>query len=340
MVKVGSHGMKIVIPAAGAGKRLYPHTYTKPKPMVFVAGKPIIGHILDKAIDLRPEEVIVVVGYMKEPLIAYVDANYRRKFRKITFVHQEQQLGLGHSIHVAREAIGDSPVMIALGDMIFKGGYREFAEQHRCNGECSGSIGVKEVDSPRHYGIVLADYRGRVKRLVEKPRRSKSKLGIAGVYFIEDTPALFKALDHVVRRRNGGEVQLTDALQKAVEAGADYRTFEVNSWYDCGRPESLLEVNRLLLSELKPRPKPAGSSIIIDPVSIGDNVVIESSIIGPNVSVSDDCEIRNSIIEDSIVGLHSAVRHMMLRQSILGDGVVLSGKSNSLNIGDSSTIEF
>jgi glucose-1-phosphate thymidylyltransferase len=332
--------MKIVIPAAGTGKRLYPHTYTKPKPMVFVAGKPIIGHILDKAVDMKPEEVVIVVGYMKEPLIDYVSANYRRKFRKITYVNQDEQLGLGHSIYVAREAVGDSPVMIALGDMIFKGGYKEFADLHRCNGKCSGSIGVKEIDNPRHYGIVTVDHTGRVKKLVEKPKRSTSHTGIAGVYFIEDTPSLFKALERVVCNRGDGEVQLTDALQKAVEAGADYRTFEVNSWYDCGRPESLLEVNRLLLAELKPKWKLTERSIIVDPVAIGKDVVIENSIIGPNVSISDGSKICNSFIEDSIVGFHSEVHQMMLRQSIVGDGVVLRGKANALNIGDSSTIEF
>jgi glucose-1-phosphate thymidylyltransferase len=332
--------MKIVIPAAGAGKRLYPHTYTKPKPMVFVAGKPIIGHILDKAIAMKPREVVIVVGYMKDRLIDYVSENYQRKFRKITYVSQDEQLGLGHSIYVAREAVGDSPVMIALGDMIFKGGYKEFADLHKGNGACSGSIGVKEIDNPRHYGIVTLDQECRVKNLVEKPRRSASKLGIAGVYFIEDTPALFRALEEIVQCRNGGEIQLTDALQRSVEQGADYRTFEVNSWYDCGRPASLLEVNRLLLAELKPKWKRVEKSIIIDPVSIGRDVTIENSIIGPNVSISDNSTISNSIVEDSIVGFHSEVRHMMLRQSIVGDGVVLAGKSNSLNIGDSSTIEF
>ncbi len=255
-------------------------------------------------------------------------------------MNQDEQLGLGHSIYVAREAVGDSPVMIALGDMIFKGGYKVFADLHKGNGACSGSIGVKEIDNPRHYGIVTLNGDGRVKNLVEKPKRSASKLGIAGVYFIEDTPPLFRALEEIVQHRNGGEIQLTDALQRSVEQGADYRTFEVNSWYDCGRPESLLEVNRLLLAELKPKWKLVEKSIVIDPVSIGKDVVIENSIIGPNVSISDNSTICNSIIEDSIVGFHSEVRHMMLRQSIVGDGVVLSGKSNSLNIGDSSTIEF
>ncbi|HMK46234.1 MAG TPA: sugar phosphate nucleotidyltransferase [Methanocella sp.] len=332
--------MKVVIPAAGAGKRLYPHTYTKPKPMVYVAGKPVIGHILDRAIDLRPSEVIIVVGYMKDKLIDYVDASYRRKFRKITYVSQDQQLGLGHSIYVARQEIGDHPIMIALGDMIFEGGYSNFARQHAVNGECSGSIGVKEIDNPAHYGIVYLDCDGMIKKLVEKPKKSASRLGIAGVYFIDDTPGLFRALEKVVSRRGNGEIQLTNALQKSVESGSRYRTFEVNSWYDCGRPESLLEVNRLLLSEQTARKWNPKDSIILGPVSIGVDVEIENSIVGPNVSISDGTKISSSIIEDSIIGNHAEIRKMALHSSIVGDGAILSGKSNSLNIGDSSTIEF
>lgn len=333
--------MKVVIPAAGAGKRLYPHTYTKPKPMVFVAGKPIIGHILDKMIDLAPEEVIIVVGYMKEKIIDYVDENYLDRFKKVTYVNQDHQLGLGHSIYVTREAVKDSPVLIALGDMIFKDGYSRFWEQHSCNGACSGSIGVKTIDNPEHYGIVYMNGDNTIKKLVEKPKDSTSHTGIAGVYFIEDTPALFKALDDIMKKGNGnGEIQLTDALQKAVEAGSTYRTFEVNSWYDCGRPASLLEVNRILLAEKRSSTVKLPSAIIIEPVSIGKNVTVENSIVGPNVSISDGSVIKNSIIQDSIIGINSEIKYMTLRSSIIGDGVVLAGKANALNIGDSSTIEF
>lgn len=332
--------MKVVIPAAGAGKRLYPHTYTKPKPMVFVAGKPIIGHILDKLIDLDPEEVIVVVGYMREKIVSYVNSNYLGAFKKITFVDQDQQLGLGHSIYVTRKAVGDSPILICLGDMIFKDGYSEFLRQHRCNGECSGSIGVKPIDNPEHYGIVYLRSDQTIGKLVEKPKHSTSNMGIAGVYFIKDTPILFEALDGLVHSNHPGEVQLTDALQRAIDAGSVYKTFEVNSWYDCGRPESLLEVNRILLSEKCLSENGARNSIIIEPVSIGRNAKIENSIIGPYVSISDGATVNNSIIEDSIVGNNAEVKRMMLRSSIIGDHAVLLGKSNALNIGDSSTIEF
>ena len=332
--------MKVVIPAAGAGKRLYPHTYTKPKPMVFVAGKPIIGHILDRMIDLDPEEVIVVVGYMKDKIISYVNTNYSGAFKKVTFVDQDRQLGLGHSIYVTREAVGDSPILIVLGDMIFRDGYSEFLKQHRNNGKCSGSIGVKAIDDPEHYGIVYLNPNQTINRLVEKPRHSTSNLGIAGVYFIDDTLRLFDALDAIVRANHSGEVQLTDALQRAVEGGSVFKTFEVNSWYDCGRPASLLEVNRILLSEKNMSENGAKNSIIIEPVSIGKNAKIENSIIGPYVSISEGATVNNSIIEDSIVGNNAEVKYMMLRSSIIGDQAVLIGKSNALNIGDSSTIEF
>ena len=332
--------MKVIIPAAGAGKRLYPHTYTKPKPMVFVAGKPIIGHILDKMIGLDPEEVIVVVGYMKEKIVSYVGANYSGAFRKITFVDQDQQLGLGHSIYVTRDAVGDSPVLIALGDMIFKDGYCEFLRHHRENGQCSGSIGVKAIDNPERYGIVFLNNDQTVGKLVEKPKRSKSNIGIAGVYFIEDTPRLFSALDSLVHANHGGEVQLTDALQKAVEQGSVFKTFEVTSWYDCGRPASLLEVNRILLAERNQSENGAVNSIIIEPVSIGKNARVENSIIGPYVSISEGAAVSNSIIEDSIVGNNAEVKHMSLHSSIIGDHAILVGKAQALNIGDSSTIEF
>ena len=332
--------MKVVIPAAGAGKRLYPHTYTKPKPMVFVAGKPIIGHILDNMIDLDPEEVIIVVGYMKDKITSYVNANYSSIFKKITYIEQEHALGLGHSIYVTRNAVGDSPIMIALGDMIFKDGYSDFMKLHRCNDTCSGSIGVKNIDDPEHYGIVYLNDDRTITKMVEKPKHSKSHLGIAGIYFIEDSLKLFEALDRLMSSHPPGEIQLTDALQLAIEDGSTFKTFEVSSWYDCGRPQSLLDVNRILLSEHKVSDNGFKSAIIIEPVSIGKNAKVENSIIGPNVSISEGAVIQNSIIQDSIVGNNSEVKYMMLRSSIIGDGAILIGKSNSLNIGDSSTIEF
>ncbi len=336
--------MKVVIPAAGAGKRLFPHTHTKPKPMVYIAGKPIIGHILDRMIDLQPEEIILVVGYHKEQIISYVDRYYKDIF-KISYIDQQERLGLGHSVYVTKENVIGSEIMIALGDMIFKSGYLEFYKFHSDNGQCSGSIGVREVEEPKKYGIVeLEPTSSCIKRLEEKPEEPSSNLGIAGVYFVKDTPLLFEVLDWMIQNeiKNRGEYQLTDALQEMIQRGSKFKTFEVSSWYDCGHAKSLLETNQVLLNEKNPGsvPREVYDSVIIQPVEIGENVKIINSVIGPYTSIAEDTLITNSIISNSVIGSRTTISNLNLESSIVGDDANLVGKHNSLNIGDYSSIEF
>ncbi|WP_410507590.1 sugar phosphate nucleotidyltransferase [Methanosarcina hadiensis] len=336
--------MKVIIPAAGAGKRLFPHTHTKPKPMVYIAGKPIIGHILDRMIDLNPEEIILVIGYHKEQIISYIDRYYKDKF-KIRYVDQEERLGLGHSVYVTKEHSIGSEIMIALGDMIFKSGYLDFYKFHIENGKCSGSIGVREVEEPRKYGIVeLEPSSSYIQRLEEKPENPRSNLGIAGVYFVKDTVLLFEVLDWMLQNniQNRGEYQLTDALQEMIRRGSKLKTFEVSSWYDCGHAKSLLETNRVLLEE-KQIGRVSDSvcdSVIIQPVDIGENVKIVNSVIGPYTSIAEDTTIENSIISNSVIGSRTHISNLNLESSIVGDDANLIGKQNSLNIGDCSSIEF
>jgi glucose-1-phosphate thymidylyltransferase len=336
--------MKVIIPAAGAGKRLFPHTHTKPKPMVYIAGKPIIGHILDRMIDLNPEEIILVVGYHKEQIISYIDRHYKDKF-KIRYVYQEERLGLGHSVYVTKEHSIGSEIMIALGDMIFKSGYLDFYKFHVENGKCSGSIGVREVGDPRKYGIVeLEPSSSCIQRLEEKPENPRSNLGIAGVYFVKDTALLFEVLDWMIQNKiqNRGEYQLTDALQEMIRSGSKFKTFEVSSWYDCGHAKSLLETNRVLLEEKCSGhvPDDVCDSVIIQPVEIGENVKIINSVIGPYTSIAEETVIENSIISNSVIGSRTHISNLNLESSIIGDDANLIGKQNSLNIGDCSSIEF
>ncbi len=334
--------MKVIIPAAGAGKRLFPHTFTKPKPMVYIAGKPIIGHILDRMKDVKPEEIIMVVGYKKEQITSYVDKNYSDIFN-IKYIDQPEQLGLGHSIYVARNEVDGSEIMIALGDMIFKAGYSEFYGHHLNNGECSGSIGVREVDDPKKYGIVELEGEY-IKKLEEKPSSPRSRLGIAGVYFIRETNELLSILEEMINKdmRTRGEYQLTDALQEMVSRGLSLKTFPVSSWYDCGHHESLLETNRVLLDEKEniDRIHEIKDSVIIQPVAIGENVSIINSVVGPHASIASDSVIESSIISDSVIGSRSHISKVNLQRSIVGDDASVHGKHNSLNIGDSSSIEF
>lgn len=336
--------MKVIIPAAGTGTRLFPHTHTKPKSMVYIAGKPIIGHILDRMIDLEPEEIILVVGYRKEQVISYVDEHYRDVFR-IQYVNQKERLGLGHSISLTQDLVGDSDIMIALGDMIFKSGYLDFYEQHRKNGHCAGSIGVREVDEPQKYGIVELEPASQcIKRLEEKPEHPASNLGISGVYFVQDTPALFEVLswmlDNNIKTR--GEYQLTDALEEMVRRGSRFKTFTVSSWYDCGHAESLLATNRVLLDEREDMSSTYEivDSVVVHPVAIGADVRIINSVVGPYASIAEGTVIEHSIISNSVIGSRTHISKVNLRSSIIGDDTSLIGKHNSLNIGDSSSIEF
>ena len=336
--------MKVIIPAAGTGTRLFPHTHTKPKPMVYIAGKPIIGHILDRMINLGPEEIILVVGYRKEQLISYVDEHYRDVFN-IRYVNQDKRLGLGHSIYLALEQVRDSDIMIALGDMIFKSGYLDFYKLHAENGHCAGSIGVREVDEPQKYGIVeLEPETSCIKQLEEKPEQPASNLGIAGVYFVQDTPLLFDVLDWMLENNinTRGEYQLTDALQEMIRRGSRFKTFTVSSWYDCGHAESLLATNRVLLDEQEDVDGvyEVLDSVVIHPVAIGEKVMIVNSVIGPYASIASDTVVENSIISNSVIGSRTHILKVNLQSSIVGDDANIVGKHNSLNIGDSSAIEF
>jgi len=208
--------LRALIPAAGRGTRLRPQTNTKPKSLLRVADKPIIGHILDNLKTTRIKEVIVILGYMKEQIEEYLEENYSNRFDFI-FVEQEPRLGLGHAVYVAKEQAIDQPLMILLGDMIFLQTYREMLQKHRKNGECAASIGVKEVDQPQHYGNVEIT-NGNITRLVEKPATPLSNLAIAGVYIVNDTPLLYKALEQIIENeiQTGEEYQLTDALQRMI----------------------------------------------------------------------------------------------------------------------------
>lgn len=335
--------MKALIPAAGQGTRLYPQTHTKPKAMVRLAGQPILGHILDSFADTRIDEVVLIVGGpMRDQITEYAVEEYGGQF-DFSFAEQEEAEGLGHSVYQAREHIDDEPVFIALGDMLFENGYEQFLNAHDELEDVDGSIGVKSVKEPQHYGVVELDG-DRIVDLVEKPDVPPSEFAISGVYILEDTVALFDTLSYLIEndlRGAGDEYQLTDALDRMVNQGADLRTFDVDDWYDCGRPETLLEANRVLLSDRTTSiPDDLNGSVVIPPVDIGTNVKLESSVVGPNVSVDDGANIENSIISDAILGEGAAVEKVNLSESIIGDNASVTGVANELNVGDNSTLKL
>lgn len=311
--------------------------------MVRLAGKPILGHILDGFVESPIDDVVIIVGVMKKKVIDYVESTFGDVLN-LNFVEQEQTEGLGHSIYQAREVVDDEPMCITLGDMLFDRDYSTFFEEYDALDDVDGALGVKRVDNPSNYGIVTTAG-DKITELEEKPKHPDSNLAISGIYFIDTSAELFDAIEYLIENDNrgaGNEYQLTDALQRLLDEGLTLGTFQVEEWYDCGRPETLLEANRALLgtNANDSEAQHLGSSVIIPPSDIGDNVIIENSVVGPYVSVDDHAEIIDSRISDTIVGRDASLKTVNLRQSITGDESSVTGTQHQLNVGDFSEVNL
>jgi glucose-1-phosphate thymidylyltransferase len=326
--------MHAIIPVAGFGTRLRPHTYSQPKVLLNVAGKPILAHILDQIIADGITSATIVVGYLGDAIEKFVTENYPKLL--VSFVEQAELLGLGHSIWVAREHIptDGSPMFIVLGDTIFDADLKSVF-----NGKES-AIGVFHVDDPRRFGVVETEG-GYVSKLVEKPEHPKTNLMIAGLYFFRNPSLLKSCLEELVAKdiRTKNEYQLTDALQMMVDRGEKFATFPLTGWYDCGKPETLLSTNRAMLDK-KSRTRSMPRTVITEPVFISDTADIEDAIIGPYATIGNGTRIRHSVIRDSIVGDSSSVDSLIAEGSIIGNNTVLRGTARHINIGDWSEIDF
>ncbi len=329
-------GLRVVIPVAGVGTRLRPHTHTLPKVLVPVAGRPMLGHILEELRAYDIDEVVLVVGYLGDLVREYVTQAFPYKFR---FVEQAEMKGLGHAISLTKPESGSSsgPTLIVLGDTLFDADFKSILKSH------DNWIGVREVEDGRRFGIVELDG-DRIKAMVEKPEHPPTNLAIVGIYLIQDSDHLYRCLDALVEAdiRSAGEIQLTDALVRMLNEGAVMKPFKIDEWYDCGKPETLLDTNRRILDRDYKRgilkdSNVASDVVICPPVVIAPGATIERSIIGPHVTLMDDAVVKNSILEDSIVGRGAEILGANLRGSIIGEDAVVSGSPQALNIGESST---
>lgn len=323
--------MRAIIPVAGVGSRLRPHTYTLPKVLLNVAGKPILGHILDTMLEEGITSATFIVGYMGDLVEEYVRQNYDFD---VEFVEQESREGLGHAIWLAREALGDEPVLIILGDTIFDVDLRPILTDEY------SSLGVKFVEDPRRFGVV--ETKGKfVEQLVEKPENPRTNLAIVGLYYIKTPKLLAECLEEIVRqdRRTRGEYQLTDALQMMIDRGEKFTTFNVDGWFDCGKPETLLATNRHLLSR-RPLERRISGVVVNSPVYIAPTATVSNAIIGPNATIADGAVVRNAIITDSIIGEGASVEKAILNESIVGNDAKVRGESRQINIGASSELSI
>jgi glucose-1-phosphate thymidylyltransferase len=326
--------MKVIIPLAGKGTRLRPHTHVTPKPMLRIAGKPVIDYVMDDLKQLgNVSEVIYITGHLKEKVEDYARAKYPWPG---VFIEQREQLGTAHAVALAREHVQE-PVLIIFVDTIFDADFSVITTSND-----DGIIWTKEVEDYQRFGVVVTDKNGYMKTIVEKPKTAESKRVNIGLQYVKNWKLLFESIDYVMQQpSNKGEYYLTDAFQRMVDKGAKLKVEEVGGWYDAGKLDTLIETNRIILEKRRMARRPAGLSPdakIIDPVYIEDGVTIRNSTVGPNVSIGTGSVIDGTTLTNTIVGAQTKITRSRLHDSLIGDGVVIDGFRGDLTVGDHSEL--
>ncbi len=328
--------MKAIIPVAGAGTKLRPHSYTQPKALIPLAGKTVLSIIIDQLKQAGINEFIFIVGYLGEKIQDYV----KSKYPELTahYVHQVDRQGVGHAIRLTRNIVNSAEVFVVLGDTICEYDIEEVAKSPY------SMIGVRKVDDPRDFGVAEIEEDGFISHVVEKPQIPKSNMALVGVYKIKETEQMFQCIENNIRQglRSHGEYSLTDALDCMLKMGIRFQSFKVENWFDCGKKETLLESNATLLKKFAPETDTGQyeNTVIIPPVSIGAGCNIKNSIIGPDVTIGDNTTIDYSIVKGSIIGSFSNLYDIVLNESVIGSDSNLRGESRSLNIGDNTSIDL
>ena len=330
--------MKAVIPLAGKGTRLRPHTHHLPKPLMRVAGRPVLAHLLDELLGFGVTEMVFIVGHLDEVIRRYMAEAYPDL--PVHYVVQAVQDGTAGAVKLA-QPFADGELLILFADTLFEA---DLSPARTLSGEWSAVIWTKEVEDYWKYGVVVTGPDGAMTRIVEKPEQPVSRLANIGLYYIRDSALLFEGIDHVLASGPGasGEYYLTDAFQYMVDHGAHIRTAPVDSWHDCGSPEGLLGTNRHLLEG-------GGAAVsatarlsecsLIEPVLVEEDVVAEGSVIGPNVTLERGARVVGSRVTNTIVGAGARVEGSRLDGSLVGAGAVVRGVEGRVNVSDHSVVE-
>ncbi len=333
--------MNIIIPMAGLGKRLRPHTLTTAKPLLPIAGKPIVHRLVEDIARVCPEK-INQIGFIVHPSFGkQVEDDLKAVAKAVgaegRIYYQDQALGISHALLFAKELF-TGKVIVAFADTLFKADFQLDTSR-------DGTIWVQKVANPSQFGVVKLNERGEITELIEKPSTFVSDLAIIGIYFFKNGATLKDEMQHLIDHniREKGEFQFTTALENMKKKGAIFVPGEVEEWLDCGNKNNMVQTNQRYLEIIKEQKLVSEkakitNSILIPPVFIGDNVSIENSIVGPYVSISEGTSIIDSRITNSIIQKHSQVRKGILDNSLLGNFVNFEGKSAEVDLGDYSTI--
>jgi glucose-1-phosphate thymidylyltransferase len=327
--------MKVILPVAGKGTRLRPHTHTKAKSLVNVAGKTVLQHIIERLLPLEVEEYIFIIDDNGNQISSFMEETFPQL--NCSYYVQKDRLGPAHAVALAAPSIeqGDE-LLIVFNDTIFVTDLTKIPEI--CS-DADGLIYSKEVEDYQRFGVnvVSGDY---IVDMVEKPNQPISKLAQVGLYYMKDGLNFIAAIEATIEAGETvkGEYYLPAVFMRMIGGGIKFKAPEIDAWLDCGKPETLLETNRFLLKGNHHVGGTVEDCVLIEPVHIAEGAVVRHSIIGPNVSIAAGCEIEKSVISDSIVNSGDKVCNLILNESLLGDHVSLIGSPRRMNIGDHSLI--
>lgn len=329
--------MKVILPVAGKGTRLRPHTFTKPKSLVRVAGKTVLQHVIDGLAKVDVEEYIIITDKNGHIIKQFVDEHYPNI--KVTYVTQTELLGPAHAVSLASPRImeGDD-VLVVFNDTLF---VTDLTRIHILCRDLDGLIYSKEVEDYKRFGVnVMKD--GVIVDMVEKPDQPVSKLAQVGLYYMKNGRQFMDYINKAIQNdlRTKGEFYLPEVFKLMIKDGLKLGAPEIEEWLDCGKPETLLETNRYLLERATGNHIFIEGCVIIPPVSIHPSAEVKHSVIGPYVSIAENCKINESIIRNSVINPNSILHNVMLEESLIGDAVELAGQSQRMNIGDNSVIDL
>lgn len=320
--------MHVIIPVAGKGTRLRPHTHSVPKPLMDVAGKSVLDHIMDRLDGLPVTDIIFITGHLGEQF-----KRYKTKY-PVKTVEQTEQKGTAHAIGLTKSLIHE-PVLIIFADTIFDADLSVITST-----TADGLIWAKEVEDYQRFGVILHKD-GVMQKIIEKPSEPVSKLANIGLYFMKDYKALFAGIDHVMHQPpgKGGEYFLTDAFQHMIDNGKQIVVQSVEGWYDCGTWDIMIDTNKQLLAKQSKHKEFPGSTIV-PPVWIADDATIVNSVIGPNVSVAEGVTVENSVVADTIISKGAQIRNAILSESMIGQDAEVRGVRRKVSLGAHSTYEL
>ena len=316
------------------GTRVRPHTHTRPKPLLRVANRPVLSYVVEQLKAERVDEFICITGHLSGRIRAFMAEEFPGL--PVTYVEQASQRGTADAISLAEPSL-TGPVLIVFVDTLFDA---DFSVLHR-HASASGIIWAKEVEDYRRYGVIVTDEAGTMRRIIEKPSEPVSKLANIGVYYVKDHELMFDGVRHVMDLDPKlGEYFLTDAFQYMIDRGARIHTAEVGGWFDCGKPETLLETNRVMLERGHGGEPDLPDSVAVEgAIAVAADAIVESSALGPNVSVASGSRILGSRLRHTIVGADSVIEDCDLVDSLVGDRVTLRGVRGRVSVGDDGVVE-